>query len=938
MRPILLLTCPQEDVSGQFDKIVMKKRNFLLFLCSLFLVCCNSLDDINNRLDKLETDVYDLQSAVNALQKAYDDGKLIKAVTPISEGNSGWTIQFSDESVIRLLNGEDGKNGSDGHDGLTPFLYVDQDGYWCISYDKGEHFTRMMDNDGNFIKAQGEKGEQGVSGKDGKDGMTPLLRINADTNEWEISLDNGESWSSLGVKATGNKGDKGDKGNDGFTPQVRINSETNEWEISSDNGATWTSLGIKATGAKGYKGDKGDTGATGAEGASVRVSTDDNGYYTFEIYKASDPTSVIETITTPFNTNPAYLITGIAEDDVTHIITLTMQNGTTYTFNKVYNTPSSVAILTNRLLIGGGSTATFEFRVNPSIATFNYDVTSPDCEIELDRVGTTRNFNSYVTQPANYKLTKVEQVYDDEGVLKVGQYRAYITDQNLNESYNDLMALVLTVTNGNGEKLQISSSAIQIKYSGSLLTEFKFMKADNASTDVLENVEATIDGNNIVLNTPFILNKAKLVASFKTNGKKVYVGDKEQNSGISINDFSSPLKYTVVSEDGEKNDYTITVNISGLPVVYINTPDAVAITSKENWTKNSTIKIVNTDGSEDYSNSKLQIRGRGNSTWGYPKKPYALKLKDDSEILGMPAHKRWVLLANWMDRTLLRNDVTFQIAKQTCMEWTPRGKFVEVVLNDRHIGNYYLCEQIKVDANRVNIAKMTETDTSGDALTGGYLMELDVYFDEVNKFKSATKNLPYMFKEPDEEVLQPEQLTYFQNYINDLESKLYSDTWLSPRDYAPLMDLNTFADWWFVYELAKNGEPNHPKSCYMHKDRGGVLKAGPVWDFDWGTYTPGTSYTVKNAIYYGRLFSDPAFVTIVKDRWAVLKPQFDAIGTYIRTTAAKIKVSNNINIGLWPISSSVNGDETMSFDAAVDRMVDAYEAKLAWLNTQITAM
>ena len=820
-------------------KYVMKKSIFLLFLCSLFLVSCNRLDDINDRLDKLEAEVNDLKSAVNALHKAYDEGRLIKAVAPISEGNGGWTIQFSDDSVIRVLNGNDGHNGADGHDGLTPFLYVDQEGYWCVSYDNGAHFTRMMDNNGNLIKAHG---------------------------------------------------------------------------------------------------DKGDTGAAGAEGASVRVVTDDKGYYTFEIYKASDPTTVIETITTPFNTNPAYLITGIAEDDVTHIITLTMQDGITYTFNKVVNTPASVAILTNRLLIGGGNTATFEFRVNPSVATFNYDVTSPDCEIELDRVGTTRSFNSYVTPPANYKLTKVEQVYDDKGVLKVGQYRAYIADQNLNKSYHDLMALVLTVTNGNGEKIQISSSAIEVKYSGSLLTEFKFMKADNASTDVLENVEATIDGNHIELNTPFILNKHHLVASFKTNGKKVYVGDEEQTSGVSINDFSSPVKYTVVSEEGEKYDYTITVNTSGLPVVYINTPDAVAITSKEDWTKNSSIRIVNTDGSVDYSNNKLQIRGRGNSTWGFPKKPYALKLKDDSEILGMPAHKRWVLLANWMDRTLLRNDVTFQIAKETCMEWTPRGQFVEVVLNDRHIGNYYLCEQIKVGANRVNIVKMDATDIAGEALTGGYLMDLDVYFDEVNKFKSATRNLPYMFKEPDEEVLQPEQLTYLRNYINDLESKLYADTWLSHRDYASLMDLNTFADWWLVYELAKNWEPNHPKSCYMYKDRGGVLKAGPVWDFDWKTYTPGTNFKVKDAIYYERLFSDPAFVAIVKDRWAVLKPKFDAIGAYIRATAARIKVSNHINIGFWPISSTVNGDETLSFDAAVDRMVSAYESKLAWLNTQITAM
>ena len=818
---------------------MFKYKNFSVILSCLFFVCCNSLDDDNNRLDKLGTVVSDLQSAMDVLQKACDEGQQIKTIAPLENTESGWTIQFADESIIRMVNRQNGKFGVNIRDSKTPYLYVNQDGYWCISYDDGEHFTRLMDNNGNYIIALGEKDS---------------------------------------------------------------------------------------------------TGARGDNGVSIRVKTDEDGFYNYELYKADDPTTVIETIVTPYNTNPAYLITSIVENDVTNFLTLTMQNGKTYTFNKVYNAPSSVTILSDRLLLGGGSTATFEFGINPSNATFNYDVTSPDCEIELDFVGATRSINSDVNQPEYYKLTKVEQVYDDTGIMKVGQYRAYITDLNLNDSYNDLIALVLTVTDANGEKMYISSSAIQIKFSGNLLTEFKFLKFDNGSTKVLENVEATIDGNNITINTPFILDKANLVACFKSNGKNVYVGDKEQSSSITVNDFSGPVKYTVVSADGEKNDYLVTLNISGLPVVYINTPDDVAITSREEWTKNSSIKIVKTDGSEDYSNNKLQIRGRGNSTWWYPKKPYALKLKDNSEILGMPAHKRWVLLANWLDRTLLRNDVSFQISKQTCMAWTPRGKFVEVVLNGKHIGNYYLCEQIKVDENRVNIAKMETTDVSGESLTGGYLMELDLYYDEVNKFKSANNDLPYMFKEPDEDVLQAEQFAYFQNYINDLESKLYSDTWLSTRDYVSMMDLNTFADWWFVHELSKNWEPNHPKSCYMHKDRNGVLKAGPVWDFDCGTYTPDIGYTVNNALYYGRLFSDPAFVTIVKTRWAALKPQFDAIGAYIRSIAAQTRVSNEINIGLWPISSTDNGDETMSFDVAIDRMVDAYEAKLAWLDLQIIAM
>lgn len=383
---------------------------------------------------------------------------------------------------------------------------------------------------------------------------------------------------------------------------------------------------------------------------------------------------------------------------------------------------------------------------------------------------------------------------------------------------------------------------------------------------------------------------------------------------------------------------------TGLATVIINTPQNEVITSKTDWMKNACIAIIKVDGSVDYDDNKLQIRGRGNSTWGYPKKPYALKLDSKSKILGMPKHKRWVLLANWMDRTLMRNDVSFQIAKRTGLAWTPRGEFVEVVLNGKHVGNYYLCEQIKVDKNRVNITEMTKEDLEGDAITGGYLMELDVLYDEVNKFYSASKNFPYMFKEPDEDVLQPAQLSWFENYINEMEGKLYADDWLENREYANYMDLASFVDWWFVYELAKNWEPNHPKSCYMYKDRLGKLTAGPVWDFDYGTYLPGTSlsFSIKNALYYARLFSDPAFVSLLKERWAQQKTAFDGIPDYIRTVAIKIKTSNQIDKEMWPMSAnaagSFNGDQDLSFDEAVERMISSYEAKLAWLDHKINEM
>ena len=862
----------------------------LLFLATIIANSCTNLDDVENRLDALEEEVSQIQDAIKALEDAYSDGKVILSVEPSQKEEGGWVINFSDGTSIELLNGsdgkdgldgkdgadgkdglngqdgkdgadgkdgQDGKDGADGRDGVTPYLRVDQEGYWCISYDGGETFTRLMDNEGNYIKATGEQGEKGEQGE---------------------------------------QGDKGEQGE------------------------------------QGEKGEKGD------EGLSVRVSTDKDGYYVFLMYYASSPENIIDSIKTPYKSNPSSVVKSISQDDQTNIITITMEDGTSYTFNKDYAMPTSIALLSSEgIKLGARTREAIEFRVNPSNAKFNYSVGLYGCEIALDKVGKTRA-TSYVTKPTNYKLSTVEQVYDEQGVAKTGQYRAYIRDLGISDNYIEDAALVLTVNNANNEKVQISSSAFKVMSAGNIISSFSFKKKDNDG--VLYDVEAVIDGNNITLCSPSLTDRSKLVATFATNGERVLVNGAEQMSGYTSNDFSEPLQYMVFSSNGEMNIYNVSVSGTGLPTVIINTPKGAAVPPKTaDWLEGTYIKIINPDGTVDYEGKEDNIRGRGNSTWGYPKKPYALKLDSKASILGMPKHKRWVLLANWMDRTMLRNRVAFTIAEKTCLAWTPRGEFVEVILNGKHVGNYYLCEQIKVDENRVNINELEDTDTEGDAITGGYLMELDTYYDEVNKFKSSIMELPYMFKEPDEDVLNKQQFAYMQNYVNRLEEVLYDDTYFAIREYAKYIDIDTYIDWWLVHEITFNGEPNHPKSSYMHKDKGGKLKAGPVWDFDWGTFVPTTTtLRLSKALYYERLLSDPVFVARLKERWAELKPKFEEIPAFIEGEKVRLSKSADINIQLWPISSRTNGDETLTYDAAVTRMINAYNNRLQTLDRVIGLM
>ena len=372
---------------------------------------------------------------------------------------------------------------------------------------------------------------------------------------------------------------------------------------------------------------------------------------------------------------------------------------------------------------------------------------------------------------------------------------------------------------------------------------------------------------------------------------------------------------------------------TGLPVMVINTPNGKPINSKEDWLKGASVVIYNISGEKE-TEVATAIKGRGNTTWGYPKKPYTLKLDSKTSVLGMSKHKRWALLANWMDRTLLRNDVSLELGRRSkALGWTPDGRFVELILNGKHMGNYYVCEQIKIDESRVNIAELDEAATEGEEITGGYVMELDVYFDEQYKFQSSQYGLPYMFKDPDE--VNSAQFDYMQQYITTMETALKDKARFEAREFEQYMELKSFADWWIINELVCNFEAKHPKSCYVHKDRGGKMVAGPLWDYDWETFTYHTTAHIVNNLYYPELFSDKEFRNIVKAQWAILKPLYATIPDYIDQQAKALEKSDAINSTMWPISLDVNGDTKDSFSVAIDKMKSNYSYRLKWIDEYI---
>lgn len=674
-----------------------------------------------------------------------------------------------------------------------------------------------------------------------------------------------------------------------------------------------------------------------SKGIGIRFVVSENKLYCIERFYTSNPTEVIETIETSYTANNDNLIRTITKNQINNTVAITLSDGSEFKFSYKYECPTSITILSSEaLLMEKNAIKTIDFKVVPSNAEFKYDIESNQCEISLHIVD--ENNKDAIKEPSNYRLKNITQVYDENQKLIEGQYKAYIEDLNQSTTYNDKVAIVLATKNENNENVQISSPAFNVAFSDNNLINFELLKINNQGK-VLKDVSFTLDeNNNYILSTPYVSNCSDLKPSFICNGK-VYVNDVEQISGSSTIDLSTPVTYTVVPNKGENKTYTVSLRYSGLPVVEINTPNNANIVSKEDWMENTTMKIINTDGTEDYY-GVINIRGRGNSTWGYPKKPYAIKLEKKAKILKMPEHKRWVLLANWLDRTMLRNNVAFKIGWSTGLAWTPRGENVEVVLNGKHIGNYFLCEDKKTGKDRIDIHELEGNKTAPEEITGGYLLELDTNYDEINKFKSQYRGFPYMFQEPDEEVLNQEMFTYLQNYINSMEETLYTPEKFTAGEFKTYIDMNSFIDYWIACELTMNLEYGHPKSTFMYKDKGEKLKAGPMWDFDYETFVPykANSLQIGNCLYYPELFKDQEFKSIVKERWAMWKSKLEAIPEYINEQKELLRNSDKMNIEMWPVTSNVNGDANMSYEDAVNRLKEAYQTKLNFLDNYINSL
>jgi len=427
----------------------------------------------------------------------------------------------------------------------------------------------------------------------------------------------------------------------------------------------------------------------------------------------------------------------------------------------------------------------------------------------------------------------------------------------------------------------------------------------------------------------------------------------------------------------------VVLDSSNLPIIMIDThgqpiPDGTKITAR--------MKIINyeplrrnrvTDSANVYDGYVgIDIRGSYSAT--LPQKPYGFETRDSAgnnnnvPLLNMPAENDWVLIANYNDKVFMRNTLAFDLFTKMG-HYQPHTQLCELDSNGVYEGIYVLTEKIKRDKNRVDIAKLTATDTSGDNLTGGYIIKID------NSDGTGTDgwNSPdqaidrpggypyYIYVYPKPEDIVSQQKKYIQGFIKKLDSVLITSKFSDPvNGYRRYLDVPSFIDYFIVGEVSRNVD-TYKKSAFFYKDKDsndGRLHDGPVWDFDWAwknigecevnaTDGSGWTFLISSVCksypvppdWMVKLLQDTSFTNQLHTRYSFLRKNIlseTAINHYIDSIHTLVNEAQVRHYQRWPILGIDVGTpevdpQPTTFDGEITKFKNWISTRLTWLDANM---
>lgn len=384
-------------------------------------------------------------------------------------------------------------------------------------------------------------------------------------------------------------------------------------------------------------------------------------------------------------------------------------------------------------------------------------------------------------------------------------------------------------------------------------------------------------------------------------------------------DLTSPdCVFTVKNVDGKETRYKVVLKYgeNTIPVVCIDTKDGKDIVTKEYYV-DATISIDTAgvdgwylpEGFEDLEPTSMLIKGRGNSTWKWEKKPYKFKFDSKVSILGLEKSKKWVLLANYSDYSLMRNYITMESAKVLSNQLSPFSQYpVNLFVNGEYRGVYSIGEDHNVGTGRIELSDNNGLpDTSFLLEIGGYDEDEDI-LDKTVLYTSLVRWCS--IESPEDNEITQEQADFIIDYINRTDAAV-----IALDGYEDYIDVDALIDWFIANELFYNLESCFNRSCFMTKEPGGKLVMGPLWDYDlamgnlyndfgrydiWACLAQEYGYIYDNWMCY--LMEDPNFRAKLKVRWDEVKNElFDTAIGLIDRMGETLSTSAEYNFTVWNI-------------------------------------
>lgn len=422
-------------------------------------------------------------------------------------------------------------------------------------------------------------------------------------------------------------------------------------------------------------------------------------------------------------------------------------------------------------------------------------------------------------------------------------------------------------------------------------------------------------------------------------------------------DLLDTLHVQVTDADGNGKRYQVNVSraVYQLPVINITLAEGKTIDQIDrNLTSSMTISVdcTGADRFESLDTVSGKIRGRGNSTWKWDKKPYKIKLNEAATLLGLDENRDWILLANYADKSLLRNTVAYEMGRVLDnLFWTPTQYPVDLFINGIYQGVYGFGEHMEVSEGRVDIEESTDVNTDyfleigGMALTGEY-EDKDYFHTDSRLIRFAT------YKSPDVTKITEAQKAYISDYFEKAEAAIKAG-----NGYDQYIDVDSFIDWIIIHELSYNIDSCFRRSCFMVKEKDGKIKMGPIWDFDlaFGNFsrdkkeydnliTPGEdkedAYIELNWCTY--LLKDPAFCQRLYQRWQNVKEDLlDTASTTLTHYSALMDGSQQENFAVWKIWGDRAGYQSSwcsnanTYEKQIQYLRNFLSKRAAWMDENL---